>query len=157
MTKEDKKKLKKEEKDIQAELTADLQRIRADFENYRKMTEVEKTNARQAGRESAIKSILPVIDTIDRAISHIPEELANDQWVKGVAGLAKQLDKVLSELKIEKISAEFGVEFNPELHQAVQFDDDAEGDKEVISEELQSGYTLDGRPLRHAMVKVTRQ
>lgn len=140
-----------------AEMTADLQRTRADFENYRKMTEVEKSNARQAGRESAIKSILPVIDTIDRAISHIPEELVDNQWTKGVAGLSKQLDKVLSELKIEKISAEFGVEFNPELHQAVQFDEDAEGEKEVISEELQTGYMFEGRPLRHAMVRVTKQ
>lgn len=140
-----------------AEMTADLQRTRADFENYRKMTEVEKSHARQAGRESAIKSILPVIDTIDRAISHIPEELADNQWTKGVAGLSKQLDKVLSELKIEKISAEFGVEFNPELHQAVQFDEDAEGEKEVISEELQTGYMFEGRPLRHAMVRVTKQ
>ncbi|MGB4768520.1 MAG: nucleotide exchange factor GrpE, partial [Candidatus Saccharimonas sp.] len=105
----------------------------------------------------ATLKLLPVVDTIERAIAHIPDDIADHQWVKGVAGLVKQLDKSLAELKLQKIDATQGVDFNPELHQAVQFDDEAGGDREVIAEELQPGYTLDGSPIRHAMVKVTKQ
>ena len=77
--------------------------------------------------------------------------------VKGVAGLVKQLEKSLSSLHLQKIEAQTGTEFNPELHQAIQFDEEASGEKEVVAEELQPGYTLSGRPIRHAMVKVTRK
>lgn len=139
------------------ELTADLQRLRADFENYRKRVDGEKLSARQDGEVRAIMKLLPVIDTIERAVAHIPADIADHQWVKGVAGLVKQLEKMLSELNLAKIDADKGAEFNPDLHQAIQFDEASDGEKEVIAEELQPGYTLNGVPLRHAMVKVTRQ
>ena len=140
-----------------AELTADLQRLRADFENYRKRVDAEKQTARNDGEVRAIRQLLPVVDTIERAVAHIPNDIAEHQWVKGVAGLVKQLEKLLSELKLAKIDAAHGALFDPELHQAVQFDDTTEGESEVVAEELQSGYTLNGSPIRHAMVKVTRQ
>lgn len=139
-----------------AELTADLQRLRADFENYRKRVDAEKQSAREDGEVRAILKLLPVIDTIERAVAHIPADIADHQWVKGVTGLVKQLEKTLSELHLNKIDASKGVAFNPELHQAVQFDEAAQGDNEVIDEELQPGYALKGAPIRHAMVKVTR-
>jgi len=139
------------------ELTADLQRTRADFENYRKRVEQEKQNARMTGEASAVLKLLPVIDNIERAITHIPAEIAEDKWVQGVAGLAKNLDKSLDSLQLKRIVATPGTVFDPALHDAIQFDDDAEGDQEVIAEELQAGYTLAGQPIRHAMVKVTRQ
>ena len=139
------------------ELTADLQRLRADFENYRKRVDTEKLSARQDGEIRAIMKLLPIIDTIERAVAHIPADIADHQWVKGVAGLVKQLEKSLSELKLAKIDANEGTVFNPELHQAIQFDEDATGDIEVIAEELQPGYTLGGSPIRHSMVKVTRK
>ena len=140
-----------------AELTVDLQRTRADFENYRKRVELEKTAAREAGQSSAILKLLPVIDNIERAISHMPPELQEDKWAQGVAGLVKNLEKSLESLNLKRIDASKGSDFNPALHEAIQFDDEADGDKEIIAEELQSGYTLSGRPIRHAMVKVTRQ
>jgi len=139
------------------ELTADLQRMRADFENYRKRVDVEKVTAREDGEIRAILKLLPVIDTIERAVAHIPADIIEHQWVKGVAGLVKQLEKSLGDLKLQKIDSQAGVEFNPELHQAIQFDEEATGEKEVIADELQPGYTLSGRPIRHAMVKVTRK
>lgn len=139
------------------ELTADLQRMRADFENYRKRVDGEKQAARESGEARAILKLLPVIDTIERAVAHIPDDIADHQWVKGVAGLVKQLEKSLSELNLQKIDAAQGADFNPELHQAVQFDEESTGEKEVVAEELQPGYTLGGSPIRHAMVKVTRQ
>lgn len=140
-----------------AELLADLQRIRADFENYRKMVEQEKIQARENGQSAAVLKLLPVVDTIERAIIHIPQDIAEHKWVQGVAGLVKQLDASLSAMNLRRIEASPGSQFDPSLHQAVQFDDEAEGDKEVIAEELQAGYTLNGTPIRHAMVKVTRQ
>ena len=139
------------------ELTLDLQRTRADFENYRKRVEAEKQSAHQMGQAKSVMKLLPVIDTIERAIANVPEELKDNPWAKGVAGLNKQLDKQLKEIGLEKIDAKPGTLFNPELHQAVQFDEETEGDKEVIAEELRAGYTLDGVVIRDAMVKVTRQ
>lgn len=159
MTKQHKK-LDERTEDLQqqlGELTLDLQRTRADFENYRKRVEVEKQSARQMGQAKSVMKLLPVIDTIERAIANVPEELKDNPWAKGVAGLNKQLDKQLKEIGLEKIDAKPGTLFNPELHQAVQFDEEAEGDKEVIVEELRAGYTLDGAVIRDAMVKVTRQ
>ena len=139
------------------ELTLDLQRTRADFENYRKRVEAEKQLAHEMGQAKSVMKLLPVIDTIERAIANVPEELKDNPWAKGVAGLNKQLDKQLKEIGLEKINAKPGTLFNPELHQAVQFDEETEGDKEVIAEELRAGYTLDGTVIRDAMVKVTRQ
>ena len=154
------KKLDERTEDLQqqlGELTLDLQRTRADFENYRKRVEAEKQAAQDLGQTKAIMKLLPVIDTIERAIANVPAELADNAWAKGVAGLNKQLDKQLKDLGLEKIDAKPGTPFNPELHQAVQFDETAEGDKEVIAEELRAGYILNGAVVRDTMVKVTRQ
>ena len=140
-----------------SELTADLQRTRADFENYRKRVELEKAAARDAGQASAILKLLPVIDTIERAVTHVPEALKEDKWALGIIGLVKNLEKALEGLNLRRIDAKPGTEFNPDLHEAIQFDEDATGEKEVVADELQAGYLLNGRPVRHAMVKVTRQ
>lgn len=138
------------------ELTLDLQRTRADFENYRKRADSEKSSARDAGEAKAIIKLLPVIDTIERAVLHIPADISEHQWVKGVAGLVKQLDGVLGSMELSRIEAGKGTAFDPEVHQAVQFDEDAEGEHEVVAEELQAGYLYKGAPVRHAMVKVTK-
>jgi molecular chaperone GrpE len=140
-----------------AELTQDLQRTRADFENYRKRVEMEKTAAREAGQSAAILKLLPVVDNIERAVGHTPKELEENTWAQGVTSLIKNLDKSLEALNLKRIEAKKGTEFNPELHEAIQFDEDAVGEREVIDSELQAGYTLNGRPIRHAMVKVTRE
>ena len=139
------------------ELTLDLQRTRADFENYRKRVETDRQSAVQSGELKSIMKLLPVIDTIERAVTHVPADISENQWVKGVVGLVKQLEKALQAMDLHKIEASTGTQFNPELHQAIQFDEDAEGANEIIAEELQSGYTLRGVPVRHSMVKVTRR
>jgi molecular chaperone GrpE len=140
-----------------AELTADLQRTRADFENYRKRVEQEKAAAREAGQAGTILKLLPVIDNIERAVAYTPEDLRDNKWAQGIAGLVKNLEKSLESLNLRRINAANGTEFNPELHEAIQFDDEATGEQEIVAEELQAGYTLGGRPIRHAMVKVTRK
>lgn len=139
------------------ELTQDLQRTRADFENYRKRSEADKAATYQHGQSAAILKLLPVIDNIERAIVHMPEALKEDKWAQGVANLVKNLEKSLESLNLKRIESIPGSEFNPELHEAIQFDEDAEGEKEVIAEELQPGYLLSGQPIRHAMVKVTKK
>lgn len=139
------------------ELTADLQRTRADFENYRKRSEADKAATYTHGQAAAILKLLPIIDNIERAIVHTPEDLKDNKWAQGIAGLVKNLEKMLSSLNLKRIDAKPGSEFNPDLHEAIQFDEDAEGEQEVIAEELQAGYTLGGTPIRHTMVKVTRQ
>jgi molecular chaperone GrpE len=139
------------------ELTGDLQRTRADFENYRKRSEADKLMARESGQATAILKLLPVIDNIERAIAYTPAELQDNAWVQSVAGLVKNLEKSLESLNLKRIIATPGTPFNPDLHEAIQFDDEATGEQEVIAEEMQAGYTLNGHPIRHAMVKVTKQ
>jgi molecular chaperone GrpE len=73
-----------------------------------------------------------------------------------VSNLVKHLEKSLESLNLGRIDAKPGTPFNPELHEAIQFDEDAKGEREVVAEELQAGYTLNGQVIRHAMVKVTR-
>jgi molecular chaperone GrpE len=157
---EPKKKVNKKEIKLQEavdDLTRDLQRTRADFENYRKRVDTDKQAAREAGQTSAILKLLPVVDNIERAITYTPEELKDNTWVQSVAGLVKNLEKSLDSLNLKRIDAKSGTSFDPALHEAIQFDEEAQGDHEVIAEEMQAGYTLNGHPIRHAMVKVTRQ
>lgn len=153
--KKNKKELEFEQK--LGELTEDLQRTRADFENYRKRTEGERMLARESGQASAILKLLPVIDNIERAIAYTPAELQENTWVQGVANLVKNLEKSLDSMDLKRIDAKPGTAFDPDLHEAIQMDEDATGEHEVIAEEMMAGYTLGGRPIRHAMVKVTRQ
>jgi molecular chaperone GrpE len=139
-----------------AELTQDLQRLRADFENYRKRVDAEKQSARDAASASMVIKLLPVVDTIDRAVTHMPPELESNNWAQGIANLTKQLEKVLSDVGVERIAAAPGTPFDPHLHEAVMMDE-TEGDQEVVAEELQAGYLLNGVVARHSMVRVTRQ
>ncbi|NCU40629.1 nucleotide exchange factor GrpE [Candidatus Saccharibacteria bacterium] len=139
------------------ELTLDLQRTRADFENYRKRVDVEKAMAKATGRVSAISQLLPLIDTIDRAISHLPDDLKHNNWANGVVAMSRNIDKILDELGVEKIKIVVGeTEFDPEFHEAVSMEEGS-GKTEVISEELQSGYLMSGQVLRHAMVRVSHK
>jgi len=126
-----------------AELVSDLQRTRADFENYRKQVEIQKSQAAEFARLETINKILPIIDDFDRAIAANPE----------LAPIAKNLEKTLSSLGIAKINSEPGTEFNPDYHDAVMMED-SEGDKQVIAETMRSGYTYGDSVLRPAMVKV---
>ena len=137
------------------ELTQDLQRTRADFENYRKRVETEKEQAKESGKNQTIVKLLSIVDSIERAVSHVPEDLKENSWADGVVKMAKNLDKMLIDLSLRKIEIIAGqTPFNPEFHEAIQADD-SEGDTEVVAEELQPGYLLEDRVLRPAMVKVT--
>lgn len=127
-----------------AELTNDLQRTRADFENFRKQTEIQKENAKKAAKLATVMNLLPLLDDLDRAISSYKE----------LAPLGKSLEKTLKDMNLTKIDSKEDVEFNPDLHDAVMVEGD--GDKEVIAETLRPGYYFEKEVLRPAMVKVKR-
>lgn len=149
-------KIEKFEKEI-TELKNDLQRTRADFENFRKNVEIRVSNAQLLGEKKAILAILPMIDDIERAISHLPQDLAGNAWAQNVVKMSKNLEKNLSKIGVEKIPAENGVSFNPEIHNAIQIDDETDGEEEIVLAELQAGYKIRDEILRHAMVKVGRK
>lgn len=130
-------------KDIKKdELIADLQRTRADFENYRKQIEIQKENERRAVKLATVMKFLPLIDDMDRAIATYKE----------LAPLEKNLEKSMKDLGLSKIPSEVGSEFNPDFHEAVTMEGD--GEKQVIAEVLRPGYFYDEEVLRPAMVKV---
>ena len=137
-----KKEVKNDEKIV--ELTNDLQRTRADFENFRKQVEAQKENERKTTRLTTVYKILPLLDDLDRAFASYAE----------LQPLEKSLEKTLKELKLAKVVSNEGVEFNPDLHDAVMVEGD--GDKEVIAETLRPGYYYEGEVLRPAMVKVKK-
>jgi molecular chaperone GrpE len=139
------------------DLKLDLQRTRADFENYRKNTENRISSAQKLGEKKAVLQLLPLVDDIERAIAHLPEELQGNQWAENVVKMHKNLDKNLSKIGVKKINAQVGAAFDPELHEAVQFDESSDGDQEVVAEELRAGYEMDGDVLRVSMVKVARK
>ena len=127
-----------------AELTADLQRTRADFENYRKQIEAQKLAEKKMARFATVSKVLPLLDDIDRAVATYEE-------LKPLAGT---LAKTMKELDLAKIASEEGVEFNPDLHDAVMVEGD--GEKEVVAETLRPGYYYEQDVLRPAMVKVKK-
>lgn len=144
---------KKLTKDVQiAELTADIQRLQAEFINFKRRNEDEKTRAVGAGREQAIVALLPVLDNIDRAITHEPDDIKEHVWVKGVTAIADQLEQQLKDIGLNKIGI-VGEPFDPQKHNAIAVDD-GEGEQEVVSAVLQTGYQFGDQIIRHAMVKV---
>ena len=126
-----------------AELTNDLQRTRADFENYRKQMDAQKSQAMEYARQETVQKFLPLLDDLDRAIAATPD----------LKPLEKNLEKTIKELGLEKINSTPNTDFNPDLHDAVMMEE-SDGDKQVIAEELRSGYLYNGSILRPAMVKV---
>ena len=129
------------------ELTNDLQRTRADFENYRKQTEAQKLQAMSTAKHATVQQFLPLVDDFERALAAYPEQLAP---------LQKSFDKTMQTLGLVKIETQPGTEFNPDYHEAVSVED-GEGETEVIAETLRPGYLYEGSVIRPAMVKVTRQ
>lgn len=127
------------------DLINDLKRTRADFENFRKQSELQKANEKSATRLATIYKILPLLDDFDRAISAYQE----------LGPLQKSLEKTLKELQLVKINSDINTDFNPDLHDAISVED-GDGEKEVIAETLRPGYYYDGTVLRPAMVKVKR-
>ena len=153
MKKDKKEKAEELEKKIE-ELTNDLIRTRADFENYRKRVESEKEQAKVVAKSAIISKLLPIIDDIELAISYAPEDLKDNPWVKGVNKLSVKLETSLSNLGVRAIDAKNNTTFDPKLHDAISMDDSSEGEEEIILEELRKGYLYNDAVIRPSMVKV---
>jgi molecular chaperone GrpE len=135
-----------------ADLTDALQRERADATNIRRRHEDEISQLRTRLKAHVVKDLLPVVDNFDRALKHVPDDIKEHEYIKGVQGVVKQFEKTLGDMGVERIKT-VGEPFNPDVHEAVSMEE-GEGDQEIVSEELQSGYRLGDDVIRHAMVRV---
>ena len=149
-----KKKEKKDNKDVQnEELTDRLKRQMAEFDNFRKRTEKEKSAMFEVGAKSVIEKMLPVVDNFERGLAAVPDDKKDDPFVEGMEKIYKQLIGTLEELEVKAIEA-VGQEFDPNFHNAVMHIEDEELGDNIVAEEFQKGYTYRENVVRHSMVKV---
>lgn len=158
-TKADKKEKKKRDKkqDVLKEKVEELEdrvkRQMAEFDNFRKRTEKEKTAMFETGAKSVIEKILPVVDNFERGLASVSEEEKDGALVQGMQMIYKQLMTELENLDVKPIPA-VGEEFNPEFHNAVMQTQSDEFESGVVAQELQKGYTYRDSVVRHSMVAV---
>jgi molecular chaperone GrpE len=138
----------------EAELTELVQRIQADFDNYRKRTQKEKDDFAKYLNTDLILRVIPVLDNFQLAANHLPQNLADDNWAKGILHIARQLEQVIYDEGVSKIPT-VGVMFDPNLHEAVN---EVESDLPpgTIITEILAGYKLQDRIIRHAKVTVSK-
>ncbi len=147
-------KKKKDKKDTQIEdLTDKLRRQMAEFDNFRKRTEKEKSGMFEMGAKSVVEKLLPVVDNFERGLASVPEDQKEDPFVAGVDKIYKQLLTVFDELGVKPIEA-VGQPFDPNFHNAVMHVEDDEQGENVVIEEFQKGYMYHDSVVRHSMVKV---
>ncbi len=151
------KKKKKDKKDEQIEdLNDRLRRQMAEFDNFRKRSEKEKSQMFDMGARSIIEKVLPVVDNFERGLAAVPEEQKDDAFVTGMDKIYKQLMTELDAIGVKPIEA-LGQEFNPDLHNAVMQVESEEYDPGVVAQELQKGYTYKDTVVRHSMVAVVSE
>lgn len=155
--KEEKKgffKKKKDPRDEKIEELADkVKRQMAEFENFRKRTEKEKSIMYEMGARDMIERMLPVIDNFERGLATIQEDEKGTPLADGMEKIYKQFQKAMEEAGVMAIEA-IGQEFNPDFHNAVMHVDDESLGENVVAEELQKGYMYRESVVRHSMVKV---
>ena len=148
------KKNKKDKKDEKIEeLTDKLTRQMAEFDNFRKRTEKEKSQMYEIGAKDIIDKILPIVDNFERGLGAVTEEEKEDPFVQGMEKVYKQLMTTLDGIGVKPIEA-VGKEFNPDFHNAVMHVEDEELGENIIAEEFQKGYMYHDSVVRHSMVKV---
>ena len=147
-------KKKKDKKDEQIEeLTDKVKRQMAEFDNFRKHTEKEKSQMYDMGAKTIVEKILPVIDNFERGLAAVPEDNKEDAFVVGMDKIYRQMLTVLEEAGVKPIEA-VGAEFDPNFHNAVMHVEDETLGENVVAEELQKGYMYRDTVVRHSMVKV---
>ena len=148
------KKKKKDKKDEKIEeLTDRLTRQMAEFDNFRKRTDREKSQMYEVGAKDVIDKILSVVDNFERGLGAVTEEEKEDPFVKGMEQIYKQLMTTLEGIGVKPIEA-VGNEFDPDFHNAVMHVEDEEVGENIIVEEFQKGYMYRDSVVRHSMVKV---
>ena len=150
------KKIDKKDQQIE-DLTAQLDDLRkrnlAEFENFRKRTEKEKSTMFDMGAKSVLEKLLPIIDNFERGFAGLSEEQMSDPFVSGMDMVYKQLVKALADMGVEPIEA-VGKPFDPNLHNAVMHVEDENLGENTVAQEFQKGYLYHGSVVRHSMVQV---
>lgn len=150
---------RKEKKDKSAEQIAELndriKRQMAEFDNFRKRTEREKSQMYEVGAKSVIEKILPVVDNFERGLAAVPEESKEDGFVQGMNQIYKQLMTELENIGVKPIEA-VGQEFDPDFHNAVMQVETEEFESGIVAQELQKGYMYRDSVVRHSMVGVAQ-
>ena len=158
-TPKEKKKLfskKKDKKDEKIEeLTDQLRRQMAEFDNYRKRTDKEKASMYIIGAKEIVEKLLPVVDSFERGLATATQEQLEDPFVDGMNRIYKQLMTELENIGVKPIEA-VGQEFDPNLHNAVMQVESDEYESGVVAQELQKGYTYHDMVVRHSMVGVVQ-
>ena len=150
-------KKKKDKKDEQIEELNDrLKRQMAEFDNFRKRTEKEKSQMFDMGAKTIIEKMLPVVDNFERGLETIPEEQKDDAFVTGMDKVYKQLMTELDAIGVKPIEA-VGQEFNPDFHNAVMQVESDEYEAGIVAQELQKGYMYKDSVVRHSMVAVVSE
>lgn len=148
------RKNKKDKKDEKIEeLTDKLTRQMAEFDNFRKRTEKEKSQMYEVGAKDIIEKILPVVDNFERGLAAVAEEDKEHPFMQGMDKVYKQLMTTMDEIGVKPIEA-VGQEFNPDFHNAVMHVEDENFGENMVAEEFQKGYTYRDSVVRHSMVKV---
>jgi len=149
-----KKKVKTDkQKERITELEDRVMRQMAEFENFRKRTEKEKSFMFETGARSVIEKMLPVVDNFERGLAAIPEAEKSSSFAEGMNMIYKQLMTELDNLDV-KVIPTVGQEFNPDLHNAVMQVASDEYESGIIAQEMQRGYTYRNTVVRHSMVSV---
>lgn len=148
------RKNKKDKKDERIEeLTDKLTRQMAEFDNFRKRTEKEKSQMYEIGAKDVIEKVLPVVDNFERGLDAVAEEDKEHPFMQGMDKIYKQLMTTLEGIGVKPIEA-VGQEFNPDFHNAVMHVDDENFGENIVAEEFQKGYMYRDFVVRHSMVKV---
>lgn len=149
-----KKKEKKDPKDLQIEeLTDKVRRTMAEFDNFRKRTDKEKSAMYEIGARDIVERILPVVDNFERGLNSIPEDAKGTPFADGMEMIYKQFQKALEEAGVKPIEA-VGEVFDPNFHNAVMHIDDESLGENVVAQELLKGYMYRDSVVRHSMVQV---
>ena len=145
---------KKDQKDAVIEDLQDrLKRQMAEFDNYRKRTDKEKSAMFEMGASDVVKKLLPIVDNFERGFKSVTEEELQTPFAKGMDMVYKQTMKMLEDLEVKPIEA-VGLEFNPDVHNAVMHVEDDSVGEGIVVEEFEKGYTYRDVVIRHSMVKV---
>ena len=149
--KEDKKSVKAEKeikalKDELAEANDKYLRLAAEYDNYRKRTAKEKSDAYNDAYIDAVKAILPLADSLDKAMQFTPDD-------EGIKAITKQLKDIFTKIGVSEIESD-GKEFDPNLHNAIMHEENEELGENVVTQTFEKGYKLGEKIIRHAMVKV---
>ena len=142
---------KKDERDAKIEeLTNQLARSMADLQNFKRRSEEEKIGFVKFANAELLKIILPILDNLDRSVTHLPQELKDNEWAKGMLHIHGDLLKTFEKIGLKKIKT-VGEKLNPKKHEALLA---GPGEKDVITEEFEAGYSLLDETIKPAKVKV---